>query len=84
MPDLDYICPQPVPWNDIHRALVEHREAKCPDAPLPPVPLILAGWAYSTDDDKADRWRSTLEWSQTHEASHLIPDLTESEKYRLP
>lgn len=77
----DFICPQPIPWNDIHRDLTAFHRESCPDAPTPPVPLILAGWAYSSDEEKAARWQATLDWADEHGAPHLIPDLPESERY---
>ncbi len=83
MPDLDYIFPQPIPWNEIHQALVAFREKECPDASLPPVPLILGGWNYSSDANKAARWTDTIRWAETHGASRLIPELTDPDKYCL-
>jgi hypothetical protein len=77
----EYICPQPIPWNDIHRALAAFHRDNCPDAPAPPVPLILAGWAYSSDVEKASRWQATHDWANEHAATHLIPDLNEGERY---
>lgn len=77
----DYICPQPIPWNDIHRALTAFHRDNCPDAPAPPVPLILAGWAYSSDEENASRWQSTVTWAEKHGASHLIPELAEGDRH---
>ena len=84
MSDPTFICPQPIPWNDIHRALTAFHRKHGSDAPPPPVPLILAGWAYSSDQEKAARWQATLAWAERYGASHLIPELTEPDRYALP
>jgi hypothetical protein len=82
MPAFDYLCPQPTSWNDIHRQLIVFRAQQCPESPPPPVPLILAGWAHSSDSDKAERWIQTAKWAEDHGAAHLIPVLSENDKYR--
>lgn len=30
------------------------------------MPLILAGWAFSTAREKHERWESTVEWARNH------------------
>lgn len=84
MNESSHICPQSIPWHDIHQALTAFHREKCPDAPPPPIPLILAGWAYSSDEEKEARWQATIAWAATHGASHLIPDLTETDFYSPP
>jgi len=76
-----FICPQPIPWNDIHRVLTEFHRDNCPEAPQPPVPLILAGWAYSGDEEKAARWQTIVTWAARHGATELIPDLADCDRY---
>lgn len=58
----DRICPQPSPWNAIHRRL-----AKVPVfGDELPLPLILAGWQYSSDQEKQSRFRLHLEFADQH------------------
>ena len=47
----------------------------------PPKPLILGGWVGSCDVEKGLRWQETVEWASARGLSHLIPDLTDDEKY---
>ena len=75
------ICPQPPVWNSIYQNLCKFHAKNCPTDPPPPVPLILAGWAFSTDEEKATRWQDTLNWAKTHGALDLIPELSESDFY---
>ena len=43
--------------------------------PPPPVPLILAGWAYSNDVEKRSRWQETLAWADHHGLGTLLSDI---------
>jgi hypothetical protein len=36
------------------------------------VPLILAGWAYSNDVEKRDRWQETLDWADRHGVADFV------------
>ncbi len=49
------ICPQPRQWDDLWRLL------GCPPSP----PLILSGWAFSTDREKRLRFREHLEYASS-------------------
>jgi len=65
------ICPNPGRWNEIYEVLLaacKHRNI----GSLPPVPLILNGWLYSNDADKADRWKRTESWAQENGLSELV------------
>lgn len=75
------ICPQPPVWNSIYQNLCKFHAKNCPTDPPPPVPLILAGWAFSTDEEKASRWKDTLNWAKTHGALNSIPEISESDFY---
>ena len=39
----------------------------------PPVPLILAGWNFSEDWQKKDRWLEIIKWANDNGCSDLIP-----------
>jgi hypothetical protein len=75
------ICPLPPVWNSIYQNLCKFHAKNCPTAPPPPVPLILAGWAFSNDGEKTTRWLDTQNWATTHGALHLLPELSESDFY---
>lgn len=65
------ICPNPRRWHAIHeRLLVLCAERKI--TPLPPKPLILNGWAYTNDVEKADRWTETVDWAKRHGLIDLV------------
>jgi hypothetical protein len=49
--------------------------------PPPPVPLILAGWVYSNDVEKAHRWRQTVAWAVERGYAELIPSFPAAEQY---
>lgn len=47
----------------------------------PPVPLILNGWVYTNDVDKAQRWEQTVKWANQNGYSNLIPQFSGDEIY---
>jgi len=64
------ICPKPVRWKEIYETLAR----RCSEQGIstaPPKPLILAGWAYSNDVEKADRWKETVIWAERNGFSEL-------------
>ena len=75
------VCPNPPIWVEIYQRLDESwRHGGCQGEP-PPVPLVLAGWIYSSDHDKQERWEQTIEWAEQHDFADLIPSLREEEYY---
>jgi hypothetical protein len=63
------ICPNPRRWHEIYerlRTVCQQRSLS-----LPPVPLILNGWVYSNDTEKAERWNATAKWA----TDNGLPDL---------
>jgi hypothetical protein len=78
----DYVCPQPSVWHEIHKALVAARESEhASSIPPPPVPLILAAWAHTSDEDKAKRWLATLAWARRYGFQDEIRSLTQEDLY---
>jgi hypothetical protein len=75
------ICPVPAAWERVRAALEAARATTAPDAPPVPVPLILAGWTFSSDDDKRSRWAATVEWADKHGLAQAIPKLGASDWY---
>jgi hypothetical protein len=64
------ICPNPRRWHEIYERLrVVCRDRKLP---LPPMPLILNGWAYSNDVQKAATWDATVRWAAENDVSDLL------------
>ena len=64
------ICPNPMRWNAVYEALV----LECSKRGIrsaPPKPLILAGWVYSNDFQKADCWKATIAWAEQYGISEI-------------
>lgn len=80
---MEIICPQPWLWDAIYRRLRIAAERADPPIPLPPKPLILAGWAYSNDREKQERWENTVEWAQRYAKENLIGDLPLDQMYQV-
>lgn len=78
---MEFVCPQPQKWNEIHQSLKTAWEQAGSQSDVPPIPLILNGWVFSSDFEKKQRWQNTIAWAQQHDCSGLIPELTEDERY---
>jgi hypothetical protein len=66
------ICPNPIPWNDVFTRLQAHASTYPCVPPMPPKPLILAGWAYSNDTEKLKRWEQTVSWADANGCPSLV------------
>lgn len=78
---MKFVCPRPDVWNRIYEELCRiWREGDC-QGEKPPVPLILAGWTYSNDQEKHTRWADTVRWAGERRMSALIPVLEKDECY---
>ena len=81
---MEFVCPQPLIWNDTHKKLSEfYSKNKERISNPPPIPLILNGWIYSTDYQKKLRWEETIKWAQINDCGYLIPALRGSERYMV-
>lgn len=78
---MQFVCPKPVIWNSIYQRLKEKWEESGSYGDPPPVRLILAGWAFSTDSDKQLRWQQTVWWAEEQGMESLIPKLGEEDEY---
>jgi hypothetical protein len=76
------ICPKPDIWAELHRRLQEAATAKS-GIPPPPVPLILAGRAYSNDVEKRARWKETLAWADHHGLGALLSDIADDSMHMV-
>jgi len=66
------ICPNPMPWHDIFEGLTRHARTHLCIPPSPPKPLILAGWAYSNDVEKEQRWKETVDWAINNGCPEIV------------
>jgi hypothetical protein len=76
------VCPNPIPWSRVHKRLVEHFERTQCGLP-PPIPLILAGWTYSNDAEKLQRWKQTIEWAESNGCTEILTEIPEQEFYMV-
>jgi hypothetical protein len=58
------VCPQPQAWQALWEMLPEKTRRGA--GWEPPVPLILAGWSYSSDAEKSERFQLHLDWASSH------------------
>ena len=72
------VCPQPSIWNDVYKRLLEVAAAR-PELRRPPVPLILAGWAYSNDTEKMRRWEMTVQWAKEAGCEEIIAAIADED-----
>jgi hypothetical protein len=47
----------------------------------PPKPLILAGWAYSSNEEKAERWEETIVWATSNGCTEIINQVRDEDFY---
>jgi hypothetical protein len=72
-----------MPWNEVYQALRRFWEQSGCKGEPPPMPLILNGWGFSNDVDKAAHWTLTLEWVEKFGCKNLIPEFGEDQKYSV-
>jgi len=72
------VCPQPAAWNNAYRRLLEVAAAR-PDLKEVPVPLTLAGWAWSNDVEKMDRWEMTVQWAKEAGCEEIITAIADED-----
>jgi len=72
------ICPQPQAWNKLWEMLPDRRRVGA--GWEPPLPLILAAWWHTSDDEKRGRFRDHLSWARDHDALGKIEQFLSSLK----
>jgi hypothetical protein len=77
------ICPNSSRWNDVFKQLVEYAEAHTCKPSRPPAPLILAGWAYSNDNEKILRWRETVDWASANGCAGIVEGISDQDFYQV-
>ena len=70
----DYICPMASDWAYLAEQLASSYLEDHPNIDASgldlyreiglPIPLILAGWVYSNDKQKEQRWDETIKWAE--------------------
>jgi hypothetical protein len=83
-PHETFVCPMPPAWHERWQRLKEAWERDGSAGRPPPIPLILGGWAFSSDVDKLDRWMSLLAWAEERGLLGHVRGLTLEEQYRAP
>lgn len=79
---MKFVCPYPQAWSNIYVKLSKASKDKG-TLSRPPIPLVLNGWAFSSDYEKLRRWNETISWAEKEGISHLIPELTSDQKYMV-
>jgi hypothetical protein len=74
------VCPLPTIWAKIFGKLGKLTSVD-PTIPEPPIALILAGWNFSDDFEKKNRWDDTLEWINKYGGEVLTTSLTDNDYY---
>ena len=75
------VCPNPDAWHRAFQRLSEHAKSRVCTPPVPPTPLILAGWNYSSDHEKMQRWTETVAWASTNGCSQIMDEIPECDFY---
>jgi hypothetical protein len=75
------ICPNPMPWNEAFERLTQFAKAHPCSPPSPPKPLILAGWAYSNDMEKMQRWEDTVAWATSNGCLEFVSTISDNDFY---
>lgn len=75
------ICPKPKAWSRIYQALMRYSKNHPCVPPEPPRLLILGGWAFSSDGEKAERWQETIDWAERNNCASIAADVHDGEYY---
>jgi hypothetical protein len=72
------VCLLPIPWNRLWQLLPNRRRVGV--GWEPPLPLILAAWWESSDNNKRERFHFHLRWASEHGAIDSVADLLSNMK----
>ena len=70
-----------MPWHEAFERLANYAQSHPCIPPSPPKPLILAGWAYSNDVEKMQRWEETVAWAEKNGCSDLVCCIPDQDFY---
>lgn len=68
-------------WHKIYQRLLRHAERQPCTPPKPPVPLVLAGWNFSNDVEKVQRWQQMQRWAIYNGCAELVEGISDSDYY---
>tara|TARA_Y100001970_G_C14102679_1_gene786390 strand:- start:420 stop:1028 length:609 start_codon:yes stop_codon:yes gene_type:complete len=71
----------PLAWHKFYQKLELLYKKNDNIKTKPPVPLILNGWVFTSDEDKIQRWNDTVSWLTSYNLEYLLDDITEEDKY---
>lgn len=77
------ICPNPQPWNAVYDKLVRYSKTHTCTPAEPPIPLILAGWIYSSDYEKKLRWENTIIWAEHNGCPEILDTIKDEDFYYI-
>jgi hypothetical protein len=77
------ICPLPRTWITVVKRLEAYAREHACEPRSPPDPLVLSGWTFSNDAEKAQRWEATVEWARRNGCDGLLADVPDSEFFAL-
>ena len=70
-----------MPWNEAFVRLTQFAKAYPCSPPSPPKPLILAGWTFSNDVEKMQRWENTVAWANSNGCPEFVTTISDSDFY---
>ena len=77
------VCPNPQSWGRVYTALKAASIDADQRSVEPPRLLILNGWVFSSDQEKAERWLETVAWAAERGLSHIIATVPEDDWYEV-
>lgn len=78
---MNRICPNPMQWHEVFERLANYAQSHLCTPNVPPKPLILAGWAYTNDIEKMQRWKETVAWAEKNGCSNLVSSIPAQDFY---
>lgn len=73
------VCLEAREWHQLHEQMEAISQRNKLSAP--PVPLILAGWMFSSTRQKNKRWLDTIDWLNANGLYHLLENFTEDQYF---
>jgi len=67
------VCPQPPHWHHLWKLLPDRRQQGA--GWRPPLPLILAAWWETSDEQKRQRFHDHIRWAEQHGALDRVAEL---------
>jgi hypothetical protein len=80
---METICPDLEHWIHIASLLNQAVSNTSRWVPSPPTPLILAGWAFSSDVEKRARWLETVRWAEEWGFTEILQGIKPEMMYEV-